>query len=274
MMTPLSEVKGIGARLAGRLAKKGLTSVEDMLYFFPIRYEDRRHIKRISALGIGKREVVIAEILALGEIFYGRRRVFEIALGDQSGVLKAKWFHYRLPYMKRRYKAGQRLLLFGEVTSFGGQKELIHPDVEIIEKGKDDPADMEGIIPVYSQIDNLHQKTIRKIVKGIVDEYAGYAAGGIPRETLRKHRLMELPEALRKMHAPDTEERAGSPGWLPRRSVVFDEFFCLEVGLALRKAGVEKERGIAFRTDSRLVKKLLEQLPFALTGAQERVVGR
>ncbi|MCP3676365.1 MAG: ATP-dependent DNA helicase RecG [Deltaproteobacteria bacterium] len=273
LMTPLGEVRGIGARLAGRLKKKGFTTVEDMLYFFPLRYEDRRHIRKISALGIGKREVVIAEILALGEIYYGRRRVFEIAVGDQSGIVKAKWFHYRLPYMKRRYKAGQRLLLFGEVTSYGGQKEIIHPDVEIIEKGKDDPSEMEGIIPVYSQIDNLHQKTIRKIVQGIVNEYVDYAAGGTPRETLRKHRLMELPDAIRRMHSPDESDSFEGETWLPRRSVVFDEFFCLEVGLALRKAGVERERGIAFRTDSKLAGKFLKQLPFTLTGAQERVVG-
>lgn len=273
LMTPLGEVKGVGARLAGRLKKKGLTTVEDMLYFFPLRYEDRRYIKKISALGIGRREVLIAEILALGEIYYGRRRVFEIALGDESGIMKAKWFHYRLPYMKRRYKAGQRLLLFGEVTSYGGQKEIIHPDVEIIEVGKDDPLEMEGIVPVYSQLDNLHQKTIRKIVRGVVDEYADYAAGGTPRETLRKHRLMELPEAIRRIHSPNEGDRFGEEMWLPRRSVVFDEFFCLEVGLALRKAGVERERGIAFKTDSPLVEKLLEQLPFALTVAQKRVGG-
>ncbi|MFQ5587095.1 MAG: ATP-dependent DNA helicase RecG, partial [Thermodesulfobacteriota bacterium] len=273
LVTPLSEVKGIGARLAGRLEKKGLRSVEDMLYFFPIRYEDRRNIKKVSALGVGTKEVIIAEILALGEVFYGRRRIFEMAVGDETGILKAKWFHYRLPYMKRRYKAGQRLLLFGEVTSYGGQKEIIHPDMEIIEVGKDDPADMEGVVPVYSQIDNLHQKTIRKIVRGVVEEYAEYAAGGTPREVLQKHRLMELPEALRRMHFPDESDSFGGQKWLPKRSVVFDEFFCLEVGLALRKAGVERERGIAFRTDSELAGKLLERLPFSLTGAQERVVG-
>ena len=278
LMTPLDKIKGIGPRLAGRLEKKGLSSVEDMLYFFPLRYEDRRSIKKISALSVGAVEVVVGEVLALGEVFYGRRRLFEMALGDETGILKMKWFHYRLPAMKKRFKAGQRLLVCGDVSAYGGQKEIIHPDVENIDGPGGRGAVKTGIVPVYSQIDNLHQKTIRKIVGGVVSQYGRYAVGGIPPAILAKYRLMALPEALQAMHTPDEGDKGSAERPRPvvdvgraRRSVVFDEFFCLEAGLALKKAGVEREEGIAFAPGSKLAAEMTANLPFTLTDAQKRV---
>ncbi len=272
LMTPLKDVKGLGPRLAERFGKKGLKNIEDIFYFFPIRYEDRRNIKRISKVEIGKSEVVVGEILVLGEVFYGRRKVFEMSIGDETGILRAKWFNYRIPYFKRRYKAGQRLLLFGEVSSYAGQREIIHPDIEPIESGKEDLDDLKTIVPIYSQIDNLHQKTMRKIVKRIVEDYAEYAVGGVPDFILKRYNLMDLPGALRTMHVIDKTDTVDSINRLPKKSIVFDEFFCLESGIAQRKAGLGKESGMSFNTDAKVVQKLLENMPFSLTKAQERVI--
>src|SRR3989338_2477313 len=85
LSTPLKNIKGIGPKLAQIFANKGLNTVEDVLYWLPIRYEDRRNMKKISQLILKAREVVSGEIAAMGEVFYGRRRVFEIAIGDGSG---------------------------------------------------------------------------------------------------------------------------------------------------------------------------------------------
>ncbi|MBI3753459.1 MAG: ATP-dependent DNA helicase RecG [Deltaproteobacteria bacterium] len=283
---PLTKIKGIGPKLAEVFKKKGLETVEDIFYWLPIRYEDRRHIKKSARLSVGAKEVASGEIMALGEVFYGRRKVFEISLGDGSGYLRLKWFYYRLPYMKKRYNAGQKLVVYGEIGMFNGQKEIIHPDVEIFEKGEAlDSINFNAIVPIYSQVGNLHQKTLRKIIRNIVNEFASHAVGSVPSNILKRYGFLELPAAMTEIHkpteTPNSEIRrnvmpyapaSNSSNWLPRKSLVFDELFCLEMGLALKKRNTGKESGIAFNADSALVENLRNMLPFKLTAAQERVV--
>ncbi|MEE9614731.1 MAG: ATP-dependent DNA helicase RecG, partial [Thermodesulfobacteriota bacterium] len=273
--SPVEALKGVGAKFAKRLNKKGFSSVEDLLYFLPIRYEDRSRIKKIAALQPGANEVATGEVMAAGEARYGRRKLFEAVLSDGTGLLKLKWFNYRLPYMRERYYPGRRLMVYGQVSAFGAQKEIIHPDVEFVEKGEggeageEDAKEFEGVVPVYSQIDNMHQKTIRKLMGGAVETYAGSAVGGVPREVAERHRLMSLPEAFTELHAPKGPPELRDTA---RKSLAFDEFFLLELGLALKRKTIKKEGGVAFKGDYGLEKKLRELLPFSLTNAQERVI--
>lgn len=269
--TPLQALKGVGPRIAERLSKKGLNTVEDLLYFFPIRYEDRSRMKTIRELTIGSSEITSGEVLASGEVYYGRRRVFEMAIGDGGSILKVKWFHYR-PSMKKRFKNGQKVVVFGQVSAFGGQKEMIHPDIELMEEGAELETSSEGMVPVYSQVENFHQKTIRSIITGAAEKFAGLALGGVPAAVLSRNRMMGLPEAIKKIHLPGQADQTGQRAKAARKSIAFDELFTLELGLALRKAQTKKESGISFKAQGELETKLRGLLPFKLTRAQERVV--
>jgi ATP-dependent DNA helicase RecG len=268
LASPVQGLKGVGPKLAERLAKKGLRTVEDVLYSLPIRYEDRSRMKKIKELTPGASESASGEVLASGEVFYGRRRVFEMAIGDGGSILKLKWFHFR-PSMKKRFQNGQKVAVFGQVSVYGGQKEMIHPDVELLDESPEMESAPEGIVPVYSLVDNLHQKTMRAIVTGAVEKYSALALGGVPAAVLSRNKVSGLPEALREVHLPG--KRAGGAR-AARRSIAFDELFMLELGLALRKARMKKERGISFKAGVGLEAKLRCLLPFKLTGAQERVV--
>lgn len=271
LKTPLSFVKGVGPKLAERLAKKGLATVEDLLYFLPLRYEDRSRMKRIRELTPGVSESTAGEVLAIGEARYGRRRVLEMAVGDGSDILQVKWFNFG-PHIKKRFKNGQKLILFGQVSVFGSRKEMVHPDIEIADDGDEAGAaglnDFGRIVPVYSQIENFHQKTIRKIVRGVADEYGGKAVAGVPSGISERHGLMDLNSAIKEAHSP---AEAGA-ALAARKSLAFDELFLLETGLALRRASIKKERGIPFRPEGRLERELRKVLPFTLTGAQERTL--
>lgn len=280
LKTPLKFVKGIGPRMTERLSKKGLETVEDLLYFLPIRYEDRRRLRKISALTPGLHETASGEILALGQVLYGRRRVFEIALSDGSAILKLKWFNFRLSYMKR-YKPGQRCIVFGQVSVFGRGKEMIHPDVEIVEgEGSAPPGPLgglepAGIVPVYSQVEGFHQKTIRKLIRGVAEEFSGFALGGLAPASLKRHGLLELSSALKAAHCPAD---AGFDEGRVRRSIAFDELFLLEIALFLKRDRDKKEAGIrilhgkAHLGNKGMEERLRAMLPFRLTDAQERTL--
>lgn len=285
LSTPIEKIRGVGPRLAQQFAKMGILTVEDALYTLPHRYEDRRQIRKIAQLREGMREVFSAEILAAGETqtARSRKRLFEVIVGDGTGQIQLKWFHYRREWMKQRYVVGRRLLVIGEVKRFGVIREVHHPDTELLAHNLTvddyiaaDPLNFGRILPVYPLTEGLQQKSIRKIWKEVVDRYAEYTVSPLPSEILQHHGLLPLAEALRRVHWPTNEANlseleAGSDA--ARRTLVFDEFFFLELGLALKRRGVVLEKGIPFQVTHRFTKPLAAMLPFRLTEAQRRVLG-
>lgn len=268
--------KGVGPKLASILKKKGIETVEDALYFIPRNYEDRRNIKPISKLEVGKTETVLGEIIALGAVSYkkNRKEIFEMVMGDGSGTITAKWFVYNHSYLKGRFKKGEKVILSGEIKVYRSQREIHHPDIEVV-KDVNDSLNFNRIVPIYSESEGLYQKTIRKIMKNIVDCYSGFLISAVPSYVRHRQGLMELPEAMKRIHFPESDDdfsdlmSGRSPAY---RTVIFDEFFFLELGLALKKKGITLERGIAFEVTGDSRDKLVKSLPFSLTGAQRRVI--
>jgi ATP-dependent DNA helicase RecG len=282
---PLAQVRGIGPRLSEKLAKVGISTVEDALYCLPLRYEDRREMRRIAHMRDDAREVFCGEVLAAAETITprARKRIFEAVVGDGSGQVVLKWFHYRREWMKKTFAPGRRGVFSGEVKRFGALREVHHPDVEFLAPGQE-PADLAGadplsfgrILPVYSLTEGLTQKTARKIWKEVVDRFASQASSPIPAEIIRHRQLLALGDALRKVHWPGNDcslkdlEHGHDPG---RRTLVYDEFFFLQLGLALKRRGVVMEPGMPFQVTHRYTRPLAAMLPYRLTGAQRRVLG-
>jgi ATP-dependent DNA helicase RecG len=277
LLTPIQYVKGVGPKLAKVFEKKGIRTVEDALYFLPRVYEDRRNLKKISELKPGRKETGLGEILLSGFAFFQnkRKRVFEAVVGDGSGVITLKWFRGNERYLKDRFKKGRRLIFSGEVRWFNLQKEIHHPDVEMIEGDiEQDYLNFKRIVPIYSETEGLHQRTMRRLMKNILDGYADELSSPISREIVQRQNLIDFPEAFRKVHFPPDGESMEflnlhrSDG---HRRIIFDEFFFLELGMALKRRGMELEAGISFQTEGLLTQKLLNLVSFQLTRAQERV---
>jgi ATP-dependent DNA helicase RecG len=194
--------------------------------------------------------------------------------------------------MKGRFKKGMHLILFGEVKLYQFQKEIHHPELEILDEeepespdgnaapppGKEESLHFGRIVPVYSETEGLYQRQrlIRRIMKNAVDLFAAREFSGIPDEVCRRQNLIPLSEAFRRAHYPGPDENLAllNEGKSPaHRRLVFDEFFFLELGLALRRSGTLMEKGIPFSISHRYTSQLRKVLPFSLTPAQERVLG-
>ena len=105
---PIQFIKGVGPRKAALLEKLRIKGIEDCFYFLPFRFEDRTQFKKISQAIPGEYATLTGEILNAGIIFMGRkRRVFEVIIQDETGVLRAKWFRFKESYMKEKFKPGQ-----------------------------------------------------------------------------------------------------------------------------------------------------------------------
>ncbi len=279
LSTPIQYIKGVGPRLSALLERKGIRTVEDALYFLPRAYEDRRHLKKVSELEAGRRDTGFGEILLSGFAFYSsrRKRVFEAVVGDGSGVITLKWFHGSNRYLGDRFKKGQKLIFSGEVRWFNHQKEIHHPDVEMVEEDTErDFLNFKRIVPVYSETEGLYQRTMRRLMRSVLDEYGDELSSPIPADILERQGLMDFSEALRRVHFPedgDSMEALSLQRSRGHHRVIFDEFFFLELGMALRKKGRVLEKGISFRSEGDLTKRLLEHLPFQLTRAQDEGLG-
>lgn len=292
LQTSIQFIKGVGPRLSEILKKKNIRTVEEALYFLPRRYEDRRQIKTISQLTPGHVETVMGRVLQAEMTLYHRRRTFEVLIGDETGTLVAKWFHFNPRYMKGRFRKGLRVILSGEVRLYQFQKEIDHPELEILEEEEEQAApersaaaqpDKEEslhfgrIVPIYSETEGLYQRQrlMRRIFKNVVDLFADQAFSGIPEEISLRQGLIPLSEAFRKVHFPDHDQSIPllNEGKSPaHRRLIFDEFFFLELGLALRRSGTLMEKGIAFPISHQYTSLLRGLLPFTLTPAQERVL--
>ena len=278
LLTPIQYIKGVGPKRAKLFEKKGILTVEDGLYFLPRCYEDRRHLKKISELRAGGKETGFGEILLSGTAFYQnkKKRVFEVVVGDGSGTITLKWFRGNERYLKERFKKGQRMIFSGEVRWFNYQKEIHHPDVEIVEDDiEEDYLNFKRIVPIYSETEGLYQRTLRRLLKSIVDGYSDELTSPIPEEIVERQDLIDFSEAFRRVHFPpdgESIEKLNLQRSDGHRRIIFDEFFFLELGLALKKRGVALETGISFKTGGTLSQKLLNQLSFQLTRAQERAL--
>ena len=285
LSTPVVHLKGVGPRVAEKLAKLDIHTVEDLLYVLPYRYEDRRQFRKIAQLRDGVHEVFSGEILACGEATTSRtrRKLFEAVVSDGTGQVVLKWFHYRKGSMEKRFAVGKRAVFTGEVKRYGATREIHHPDTELLAKGQSladyqssDPLAFGRILPVYPLTEGLTQYAARKIWKQAVDLYARYVPSNLPDHLAKKHRMLQLAEALQQVHWPDNDtkiEQLESGGSQALRSLVYDEFFFLELGLALKRRGVVLEPGTAFAVTHKYTKPLAALLPYRLTDAQRRVLG-
>ncbi len=278
LSTPIQFVKGVGPRIATLLRRKGIDTVEDALFFIPRDYEDRRTITPIAKATVGCRETIRGTIRRTNLVSYHRRRVLEMVIEDESGTIVAKWFNLnpsQLTYLKRRFKNGQQVIFSGKIDVFRYQKEVSHPDMELIDEDKNDHLHFGRIVPKYSETEGLYQKTLRRIMKNVVDTYARTVPDALPRALCRKQKLVDCAVAFGHVHFPDNrDDYAGLvAGKSPyHRRIVFDEFFFLELGLALRKRGNVLERGISFHSGGTLLNTFEQMLPFSLTAAQKRVI--
>jgi ATP-dependent DNA helicase RecG len=274
---PVRFVKGVGPRIAELLAAKEIRTCEDLLSYFPFKYLDQRSLDRIGALKPGKSRVTAGKILSCGIAFAGgrRRRIFEILLGDDTGVVSLKWFRFNPRQMMGSFRKGMGLLVTGEVTEFRRERQFIHPTVQIIDSDVVDEIAAPGIVPTYSQISGLGQKLLRRIVQNTFNLFSENIIDPLPEEVRLRHSFPTKEEAFREIHFPpdsaslDDLLASRTPAF---RREIFEEFFLMELGLALKRRSVKRESGVSLKIGDERIGEWRRGLPFRLTGAQERVL--
>ncbi len=271
---PVRYLKGIGPKREKQFNAAGVFSVEDLLYYFPRRYEDRTNFSRISQLEEGKVYTLKAKVMARGGRNSFRRRKFsivEIAVQDETGVLFCVWFNQ--PYLGDYFQVGQDLVLYGKVERYAGRLQMSSPEFETLLSQEDlaGSLSMGRIVPVYPLLEGVNQRALRRSIKQALQEYLP-KAGDIdilPYDIRSRHNLLNLAKSLNNIHFPESfsmQQEAYT-------RLSFEEFFLFLLPLALRKIKRREEAGIAHEAHGPLADTFLAGLPFSLTASQEEVIG-
>src|SRR5664280_791878 len=226
---PVQYLKGVGPKMAARFAAKKIATVEDLLYFLPRTYEDRREIRKINRLEVGKTQTIAGKVINAEIRYCGKKRILEVTVGDNTANLTAKWFKGSISYLVGTFKKGTEVIFTGNVTPNYSGKAMVHPEYEILE---DDEAEnllnFKRIVPIYSETEGLHQKYFRKVVNFALENYSRYMASPIPDNICEKRNLLNIHEALLSVHFPGNSESIEefiSARSSAHRRFIYDEFF-------------------------------------------------
>lgn len=268
--TSIQYIKGVGPKMAEKLARLNIRTVEDALYALPRDYEDRRNFSKIRGLHEGERATLVGQVALTGQAGrYGRQ--FEALVQDDTGTISLKWFNTG-KWIKEKIHRDDRVVVFGTARRWRTQWEMHHPEVTVLDEEEDPGAG--GILPVYPSTEGIGQWYLRRIAARTVEQFAAIVPDSVPPAVRSRLKLMPLDEAFKRVHAPsenDDIEALRMKTSAAHQRLVFNEFFALEAGLALRRRGTIEEPAWPLDARGSMIRALVEHLPFELTEAQKRV---
>ncbi|MCE2390784.1 MAG: ATP-dependent DNA helicase RecG [Proteobacteria bacterium] len=272
---PTERIPGIGPKTARSLARKHIHSVEDLLFFLPRVYEDRRNLRPIQELEVGRAACFTGSVVRthVAQLRNGRR-VLEVVLGDGSSAVSLKWFR-GIEHFRDRIRPGQRLLVAGDVRRYRYSKELHHPDIELLGE-QAPPESLERIVPVYPSVEGVPPRTLRRLVQASVEYASDLVAQWLPQAHARRADLPEVGQALAQVHEPGAHLE---PGELEERNSAYhrrlaaEELFLLQVGLELRRKARGARVAKSFDSTGSALRQAIGSLPFELTGDQSTAWG-
>jgi len=262
---PITSLKGVSTAQAAKLKKLGVLTVRDLLYFFPHRHLDYSQTNYISGLTEGEEQTITANVWQAQVTMLGGRRGTEAIVGDETGNVRAVWFNN--PYVAKSLPTNARVVLSGRVKLFGGRYVFESPEWELLEDRE--LVHTGRLVPLYPLTQGLKPRQVRKLMKQVVDQFAGQVVDFIPDDLRQRCQLMELPQAIAQAHYPEDEAAKDSA----RNRLAFDELFLLQLGvLGRRHEWQESQPANPVRIEKPALEGFLKSLPFELTPAQRRVL--
>jgi len=259
----VTAISGIGPAIAEKLERLGVTTIRDLLYLFPRRYDDFSNLRPINRLQYGDEVTVMGTVWDAGEKrVRGGASIFQAIISDGSGTLQCTWFN---PYVANQIKRGVQIVVSGKVTEYNGRLTFSSPEFELLDS---ELLNTARIVPVYPLTEGLSNRMLRKFTRRTVDYWPPRVIDDLPDSVRNSAGLMSLPTALVQIHFPDSMSALEAA----QRRMAFDELFLLQLGLLKQKRQWRNETGRALKIDQALMDAFIQALPYPLTEAQRRVI--
>jgi len=286
-LTLASEVKylkGVGPARAEIFASRGIRTIEDLLYYTPFRYEDRIRLARIRDLVPGQTTTILATVLTCG-LTRTRRGlyIFDLAARDASGMIRCKWFNAAYLEKNKVFRQGQKVFFYGKVERdpYGtGNLQIIQPQYEILPEkdpgaGEQESLEVGRVVPVYEAMGKIGPRPLRQLIARALEALNDQIPEILPGSVRRRNKLLDRAVALRGTHFPGKEESLETLSNFRTPAqirMIFEEFFNVGAGLALKRRKNKTAPGIEFRVAEGVRQEIKKILPFHPTKAQKRVL--
>jgi ATP-dependent DNA helicase RecG len=261
---PVTVLAGIGPKHGATLARLGLKTLGDMLYFFPRRYDDYSKLKPINRLDYGEEVTVIGVLQSVNTrpVRGGSAKMTEAVVSDGAGAMRLTFWN---PYIAKRLRPGLEVALSGKVEQYLGRLVMVNPEVEPLEEQN---LSTSRIVPVYPLTANITQRWLRKQMHEVVSYWAARVRDPLPDEIRGEAGLLPLTTALLQAHFPTSFDQLKAA----RFRLAFDEIFLLQLGVQRQKRAWQERTARVFETPDDWLEAQLARLPFPLTGAQRRAL--
>jgi len=261
----VTTLKHIGPSYAKTLERMDIRTLGDMLYHFPLRYDDYSKMKPINRLEYGEKVSVIGTVKSVStrDTRGGRTKLVEAVISDGTAAMRATWFNQ--PWITKQLRQGIQIVISGQTDQYLGRLTMNNPDWSPIEKKN---LMTEGIVPIYPLTAKITQKWLRNKMKAVVTDWAPKVHDPVPSALLEEAELIDLASAMRQIHFPTTWEMLKEA----RHRLSFDELFLLQLGVLQQKQNWTKQIASVFNTEEGWLERQLQKLPFTLTSAQLRTL--
>ncbi|MBD3587451.1 ATP-dependent DNA helicase RecG [Salinimonas sp. HHU 13199] len=267
--TPITTLKGVGAKVAEKLEKIGLRTVQDVLFHLPSRYEDRTQVYAVDSCRPFTHVSIQGEVKS-ADIQYGKKRMLVVKVSDGTGTITLRFFHFGA-VQRTMLSPGNQVRCFGEIRTGKWGLEMMHPEFALIEEdaGPDSPT----LTPVYPTTEGVKQLTLRNLTEqalALLDK--GAVADLLPEGMYAQQ--VSLKDALHLVHRPPPDaglvllEEGKHPS---QHRLILEELLAHHLSVLKVRQVSDQQPGIAIAVDDRLIQQLLAGLPFEPTGAQARV---
>lgn len=268
----VSYLKGIGPQRADLIGKElAIFTYDDLLRFYPFRYEDRTKIYKVAELHEQLQNVqLIGSITKWSTVGTGRKQRLIGHFRDDSGEIDLVWFQ-GVKWVQQRIKIGLTYIVFGKPNRFGRQLSIAHPELDVFTEKR---QEADYLFPIYSTTEKLKKKYLdskvfRPAIQQLLRETYANIREILPENILQKHQLVERKVALAQIHFPKDENTLQKA----RFRLKYEELFLTQVRLfQLKLARMDKFKGIVFDNSELLNHYYEKHLPFNLTTAQKRVI--
>jgi len=261
----ISALRRVSAPLIVKFEKLGVRTVRDLLFFFPRRHVDYGEPVPIAQLEPGKEQTVRAQVWSARERLMGwRMRSTEATIGDASGMMQCVWFNQ--PWVAKQLPINAEIVVAGRVSERQGRPQFDNPEWEI---WSPDLLHTGRLVPIYPLTAGLQSRTVRRVLREAIDSFITRLTDPLPRETRERLGLADLRFAVTQMHYPDSAGALEAA----RRRLAFDELLPIQLAMLLRRRHFQESAPAEPSPISAAAERgFLATLPFALTGAQQRVL--
>ena len=264
LQSPLTILPGIGEATAEQFARLGITKIIDLIWHLPARYDDYSLMRTIDKLEPGEQVTVIANLWEIRERKISMSRtVVQGILSDSTGTLRATWYN---KWVAKQLKPNTTMRFSGKIDLFRGQKTIENP---VFEELDDERVATGRLSPVYPLTEGLSNNRVRNLIHDVLDDFVRFVSDPLPAHLRHMYELVDLPTALYQVHFPDSADTLDSA----RRRLAFEELFYIQLGVLQRRRALQEIAAPPFYATNTQLVEYTSVLPFALTGAQERVIG-